>query len=311
MVSSEMTPADIAAVTGGGNSCNNGGNSSGWGGDWASWIIVFLIFAMFGWGGFGNGFGGGFGGGNAQQGYDTRADLQRGFDNQSVMNKLNGLENGLCDGFYAQNTNMLTGFGNLTLNNAQNTAQIQNSMNQGFNGLNTALITQGYESRLATQGLGAQLADCCCKTQQNIKDNTVQGIMNTNAIQQQISQCCCENEKIAMQNRFDAAQNNCATLQAIDKLGDRLEARFNAAESAAKDRLLAEKDRQILAYQVAQSQAGQTTDIRNGIVSDLRNCPIGTYNVPNPNCCYGPWGAMNWNGFVNNGGGNNCNSCGF
>ena len=27
---------------------------------------------------------------------------------------------------------------------------------------------------------------------------------------------------MAMQSRFDAAQNNCATLQAIDKVGDRI-----------------------------------------------------------------------------------------
>lgn len=28
-----------------------GGGNSMWGGDWASWIVLFLIFGMFGWGG--------------------------------------------------------------------------------------------------------------------------------------------------------------------------------------------------------------------------------------------------------------------
>lgn len=90
------------------NSYNNGCN--GWGGDWMGWIVLFLIFGMFGWGGMGGfGWGGGMGMGGASPYMTsavTQADLQRGFDNQSVMNKLNGLESGLCDGFYAMNTVM-------------------------------------------------------------------------------------------------------------------------------------------------------------------------------------------------------------
>lgn len=94
--------ADIAAVTG-----NRNGN--GWGDGCGAWWIIVILFAL--WGGFGNWDGNGFG--NRGNGSATRsalasaatqADIQRGFDNQSVINKLNGLENGLCDGFYAMNT---------------------------------------------------------------------------------------------------------------------------------------------------------------------------------------------------------------
>ena len=46
--------------------------------------------------------------------------------------------------------------------------------------------------------------------------------MNTNLIQQQIANCCCDIEKSNMQNRFDAQNYNCNTLQAIDRLGDRI-----------------------------------------------------------------------------------------
>lgn len=86
------------------NGYSNGFN--GWGGDWMGWIVLFLIFGMFGWGGMGGfGWGGGMGGASPYMtSAVTQADLQRGFDNQSVMNKLNGLESGLCDGFYAMNT---------------------------------------------------------------------------------------------------------------------------------------------------------------------------------------------------------------
>lgn len=57
LTTSEMTPADIAAVTG-----NNGNSNGGWGDNGAWWIILFFIFA-WGWGGNGNGPFGGNGGG--------------------------------------------------------------------------------------------------------------------------------------------------------------------------------------------------------------------------------------------------------
>lgn len=85
--------ADIAAVTG------NGRNNDGmWGGD--GWWAIIIFAMIFGWGGFG-GNGWGNNGGGALQGYATQSDLQRGFDTQSIIGKLDGITNGLCDGFYA------------------------------------------------------------------------------------------------------------------------------------------------------------------------------------------------------------------
>lgn len=61
-----------------------GGYGSGmWGGDWSSWIILFLIFGMFGGWGWGNGWGGNNGGSGfgppSGQGWATRADINEGF----------------------------------------------------------------------------------------------------------------------------------------------------------------------------------------------------------------------------------------
>ena len=64
------------------------GNSFGWGGDWMSWLLLFVLFG--GWGNNGYGWGnGGYGGFNSPnaQGTITRADLNEGF-------ALNGLQNG-------------------------------------------------------------------------------------------------------------------------------------------------------------------------------------------------------------------------
>lgn len=71
------------------------GDGFGCGGGWFMWIIV--LFALMG--GWGNGFGRGYGNGPGL----TQVELQQGFDTQSVLRKLDGIQNGLCDGFYAQN----------------------------------------------------------------------------------------------------------------------------------------------------------------------------------------------------------------
>ena len=122
----------------------DGNNGNNWNdGSWLWFLIV--VFAIFG--GWGNGFGG-FGGANGGVG----SEIQRGFDNQAVVSKLDGISNGLCDGFYAMNNSMLT----------------------GFNGINTNIMQTGY-------GI-----------QQAVNADTVANMQNTNALQSQLANCCCE-----------------------------------------------------------------------------------------------------------------------
>lgn len=232
-LSNEMTPADIAACT--------GGNNGFFGGNGAWWIIILFLFAFVG--GWNNG---GFGGGSgASQNYVLASDfatiqrqLSDGFN--SVDNALDRQNAGICDLGYTQ----------LSLNNGTNMA-----MMQGFNGLQT------------------QIADCCCKTQQNIKDVEYGIATNAANIQYAIKDCCCDTEKQFMQNRFDAAQYNCNTLQAIDKVGDRI------IDYLANDKAQALRDEN-QALRLAASQAQQN----NTLINALRPCPIPAYNVPNPYC---------------------------
>ena len=98
MDSYNMTPADVRAVTDGNRDYDGMGMGGGW-----MWIIVLFLF-MFGNGGFGFGRGSGL----------TQMEMQQGFDTAEVTRKLDGLANGLCDGFYAQNTTMLNGFAGVT-----------------------------------------------------------------------------------------------------------------------------------------------------------------------------------------------------
>lgn len=91
--------ADIRAAT--------GADENGWGGGGAWWIIILFLF-MFGMGG------GGWGWGNRNNDALTRAEMQQGFDTQEITRKLDGINYGICDGFYAQNTTMLNGFAGVT-----------------------------------------------------------------------------------------------------------------------------------------------------------------------------------------------------
>lgn len=210
-----LTASDVALLQGNGR---NGGLFGDGDGIWA--IILFAI--IFGWGR--NGWGGNSDGGNGGTYLGENYALIT--DNATLERKIDGVYAGQCDSTFAIVQNLNNGF-----------ASAQNTMTQGFAGLNTALVTQGYETRNAvtqdtianmnnTNLLQGAIKDCCCQTQQNIKD-TQYVISNTgNAIQNQIQSCCCDVERQIERGFADTnyamAQQNCATLQAIDKVGDRI-----------------------------------------------------------------------------------------
>ncbi len=112
---------------------DSGGGGGGWGnfseGIWA----VIILAILFGRGGFGGG-----GGGN-DCGCQTA--VSNGFALNGLENGIRGIQQGLCDGFYAVNTGLLTGF----------------------------------------NGIQALIAQCCCDTQRSldgVKFDMVNGFCN-------------------------------------------------------------------------------------------------------------------------------------
>lgn len=158
---------------------NNGG--FGWGnGDFGSWIILFLLFGLFG--GWGNGYGfGGFGGGfntpNAQ-GTITRSDLNEGF-------ALQGLQNGQTS--------------------------IKDTVTNGFHGVDTAVCQLGYQTQQGFNSLASQLASCCCETQSAIQgvryDIATQGAATQNVIQS-ATRDILENQNANARAVLDALNQN-------------------------------------------------------------------------------------------------------
>ena len=110
---------------------NSRGNGNDWFGGGGIWGLLILAL-LFGWGGGGLGGFGGLGGNGAF----TRAAVAEGFQYNNIENGIRGIQQGLCDGFYAVNTGLLT----------------------GFNGV------QGQIANLA-----AQNASCCCETQRLVE----------------------------------------------------------------------------------------------------------------------------------------------
>lgn len=221
----------------------DGGNGNGMFGN-DSWIGLIIILALLS-GNFG-GFGG-FGGGNG----GVANEVQRGFDNQSVLNKLNGLENGLCDGFYSQNTTMLQGFNGL-----------QQTVANGFHGVDNAICTLGYQNQHGFNSLAHQISDCCCQTQRSID-----GVRYDMA-----TQACDIKHAINDSTRSILdflTTDKIATLQAENQ-----SLKFKASQ--------AEQNAFITANQTA-----QTAELIRRLGAD---CPVPAYVVPNPNCCYNPFG---------------------
>ena len=238
----------------------DGNNGNNWGDTGAWWIVLFVLFFAFG--GWGNGWGG-FGGNNGgatpyATSAVTQSDLQRGFDTQSIVGKLDGITNGLCDGFYAVNNSMLT----------------------GFNGINTNIMQTGY-------GI-----------QQAINADTVANMQNTNALQAQLANCCCETREAIQNVNYNMATNTCALQNTMNSNTRDIIDSQNAGTRAILDYLCQEKisnlqaennDLRRAASQDRQSallttaMASQTQQIINAV----NPAPIPAYQVPNPNVYYG------------------------
>lgn len=161
MNSDGLSASDVALLSG-----NNGNNNCGWGGDMLGMLALFFLFSMFGWGGFG-GWGGGFGGNGAcgaMMGFATQADLQRGFDTQTIVGKLDGITNGICDSTTAV-LGAVNGVGTTVM--------------QGFSQAELSRCNQqaALMQQLTTMMFNAQ--QCCCDVRGDIKDLMYSGAKNT------------------------------------------------------------------------------------------------------------------------------------
>lgn len=131
--------------------------------------------------------------------------------NTNVLTSANQIANGLC---------------NLGYQGAQETASVITALNQGFGGLNTAIISQGYENRMATNDLASRMSDCCCETQRTImaEGAATRALIDKYAYESLQTQLCDSEAKVAQleANAFTTASNQAQTqviLQHLAALG--------------------------------------------------------------------------------------------
>lgn len=287
------------------------GGMGGWGNDWIALAILALIFGD-GWGMGGMGgmgmflpfmfMNGGFGGNGCGCGNNSanaiEASIQRGFDNQGVMNKLNGIEQGICSLGYDQ----LAQMNNLGM-----------AVSNGFHGVDNAICNLGYQ------------------TQQGFNQVTIANLQGQNSLSRQLADCCCENRVGQLQlgnsmergfcdTNYNAATNTNAIIQNAHNDTDRIIARLDAMEMSRKDEVIAAQNQKIFGLELSASQQAQNAYItanQSAQTAELirrlgADCPQPAYVVQPPqpvtfptNCC----GGVNYAGYGNNGCGCNSGCC--
>lgn len=178
-----LSASDVAVLSGNYGRSNDGGMFGG-NGDWGAWIILFLIFGLFG---NGRGFGGGNGGScGCSSPCATQADVRAAVDQQTLISKLDQQTYGLADSTYALN----------------------NTITSGFHGVDNAICTLGYNVQSGFNSLSHQLSDCCCQTQRAIDG------VNYNLATQ-----ACDTRRAISDSTRDIIENqNCNTRSILDFL---------------------------------------------------------------------------------------------
>ena len=183
-----------------------------------------------------------------------------GFNSQE--RKLDSISNGICSLGYDQ------------------LAQI--------NGINTNIMSGVNTLQAAINGVGSQLASCCCDLKYDLSSNAAEisrgvekGFADTNynlAIQANglstaVANGFCQTNFNAQTNTRDIIDSAAANTRAIlDKLCQ--------MEVNAKDEKIAELTAKNADLRLAASQAAQNTYL----LSELKPCPQPAYVVPNPYC---------------------------
>jgi len=271
--------ADIAAAT--------DGNKDGfWGGDGSWWIILLFLFALGGWGGFGNGFG--FGG-NGINGVLTRADLCQDMNFADVQNGVRGISQSIGDNFCNLNTGMVAGFDG-----------VQNALLAGFDGVQTSLVTgfDGVQQALnmhdcnLQQGFAASNLAALQNT--NAIQNSINGLaidnmqdrfatqQGINAIQTQMAQCCCDNKANIADIKYAMATDACALQTSLANATRDIVDNANANTRSVLDFLVQDKISELESENQTLKLAASQQAQNNYLIDALRPAPVPAFPVPAP-----------------------------
>ena len=233
---------------------NGNGGSFGWGGDGSFWIIILFLFAMFGngWGGWnGNGNGGGF--------VNIDNGMQRGFDQQAVMNALGGINNSLASAEVSRC--------NTQANILQTLNQNQSAANQAMNSLAMGLQNCCCENRAGLADLKYTVATEACADRQAVTNALFDVTTANNANTQQLMN--------TINNGIQSIQDKLCQqeIEALKTQNQNLQTQLNMANLAASQTAQTAR--------ILQDNSAQTVALEQY----LNPAPVPAYMVQNPNCC--------------------------
>ena len=235
---------------------SNGGFGNGFCGDGAWWLLVLFLFAA------NNGWGGNFGANNGPIPYmmnsNTNNDLQRGFDQQAVMNGINSINSSICSGF----SNAEVAANSRQIADMQQNFANQTAMTNGFFGLQSQLSQCCCDNRLATANLNSTILSENCADRAALSDGIRDLLVNNTANTQRL-----------------VDTTNAAVQGVMDKICQ--------LELDAKNDKIAQLQSDLAAARSEASQNQQTLRLEQYI----RPAPIPAYTVQNPNCCYNNTGC--------------------
>lgn len=269
-----LSAADVAAVMNGGNRGNGGfgfgDGNSGW------WILLLFLFAMNGgWGN--NNFGNGGGGAVPYMMTEsTQSAVQSGFNQQGIINGINGINSTLANGFADAAVARC---------NAQ-TATLQALSNNQMGLYQTLNANQNANTQAMNQ-LAMSLQNCCCDNRAGLADLkytvATENCADRQAISDGLRDVIANNT--ANTNALAQAINNGIQSIKDDLCADRLD---------AERRANAELRTQLNMANLAASQAAQTAQIIQDnnaqtaqLIRSINPAPVPSYQVPNPytGCC--------------------------
>lgn len=211
-----------------------GGYGNGFGGCGDGWWIVLFLFALMG----NNGWGNGGNGGTLPYLYNqsTQNEVSRGFADSAIANQV---------------------------------ANLQTSVTNGFNETAMAIANQNF------------------------------------AMQSQLANCCCENRLAIANLSADIARENCADRQAVADGIQKIMDQMCQDKIDAKNEKIAELQNQLNMANIIAAQGANTSRIladnaaqTTALEQYLNPTAIPAYLVQNPNCCQQNC-RSEYNGFYN------------
>ena len=263
-----------------GGCCNDG---FGFGGNGAWWLLVLFLFAAngngFGWGNNANGLA------PYMMNNNTNNDVQRGFDQQAVMNGLGDISGAVTSGFSGINQSLCNGFAgvNATVNNGFNSAEVANNSRQMANMNQMYTLQTGLSNQL--NQLAASQAQCCC-------DNRLATANLNSTI---LSENCADRAALSDGVRDIIANQTANTQALINQTTTAVQGVYDKIcqlELNAKNDRIAELQSQLAAANTAAMVGANTSRILSDNVAQtaaleqyLNPPAIPAYLVQNPRCC--------------------------